>query len=609
MKAEGFIRELGMTKIIFSLLVLGAVMSSSALRAHHSFSATFQADAKITIEGVVTNFSFKNPHILVYTEVSNDDGTTTEWVSEGSAATLVRRVGWTKDTLKPGDRIRVTGDSTHDGSPMTSLDLIEVLSADGSVLAQLNPEEHRQVAATVNTDGMALTLEDGRPNLTGYWTGHGMGGGGPPGEGSAGIPLSEIGQRLQDQFDIANDAQVFCDPPGLVRQVGTPHPIKITQHDDRVVFEYEEYAGFREVYFDARNAKGIKTHLGDSIAYYEGDTLVVETINLLANQSNPGGGVFSDQSTTKEIYRRTDNEQYGPIVSLDIQVTDPINLTELYIRSDSKMSAGEDYEFIENDCQIPLRDRGAVNPAMSFFITSEGRGNGANLGGLEGADAHCNALAETVGQGDKSWAAYLSITGENPVNARDRIGAGPWYNAKGEPIAQDIDDLHSEATWLTKASAVSERGKIVSGRGDEVNRHDILTGSLLDGTASTADEDTTCSNWTSNGEGSALVGHHDRQGGGQNPESWNQAHGSRGCGQEDLQGTGGDGLYYCFATDVASAPSAQVLAAPSTASVFGASVSTSGDVDDNSSRVSFLVGFGLAMVCLVGVLILYRKTT
>ncbi|MEM9208973.1 MAG: hypothetical protein AAGA61_06995 [Pseudomonadota bacterium] len=203
---------------------------------------------------------------------------------------------------------------------------------------------------------------------------------------------------------------------------------------------------------------------------------------------------------------------------------------------------------IGQDCQQPLRVRERVHPAMSFFLTSAGPGDGANLAGLEGADAHCAALADRVGQGDKGWRAYLSTTGEGGVDARDRIGSGPWYNAKGELLARDIADLHSDNSNLTRTSIIDERGQLVNARGDTPNKHDILTGSLMDGAASSDDADTTCSNWTSNGEGSALVGHFDRTGGGENPTSWNSAHGSRGCSQENLQGTGGDGLFYCFAT-------------------------------------------------------------
>ena len=190
--------------------------------------------------------------------------------------------------------------------------------------------------------------------------------------------------------------------------------------------------------------------------------------------------------------------------------------------------------------------------SLSFFITSAGPGNGANLGGLAGADQHCQTLAAAVGQGGKTWRAYLSAkpsSTQPAVNARDRIGSGPWYNAKGVRVAQNVADLHSDSNALSKENSLTEKGDVVNGRGDTPNRHDILTGSNLDGSLFTGDADGTCQNWTSSadGTGSAQVGHHDRQGGGQNPTSWNSAHASRGCSQANLQSTGGDGLFYCFA--------------------------------------------------------------
>ena len=197
----------------------------------------------------------------------------------------------------------------------------------------------------------------------------------------------------------------------------------------------------------------------------------------------------------------------------------------------------------------------AQDSDMSFFITSQGPGNGADLGGLEGADQHCQDLAYAVGFGDLTWRAYLStisMGGEAAVNARDRIGDGPWYNYQGDMIAEDVADLHSESANLSKETILTERGSMVNGRGDDPNRHDILTGTALDGSAYVGDDPAydNCGNFTSSGtEGSTRVGHHDRQGGGENPTSWNSAHNSRGCSQANLQATGGDGLYYCFATD------------------------------------------------------------
>lgn len=187
---------------------------------------------------------------------------------------------------------------------------------------------------------------------------------------------------------------------------------------------------------------------------------------------------------------------------------------------------------------------------MSFFITSVGSGDGANLGGLEGADKHCATLAEAAGVRGKTWHAYLSqqaVGGKPAINARDRIGTGPWKNAKGVVVATSVDDLHSDANKLSKENSITEKGAMVNGRGDTPNTHDILTGSTLDGRVQPGDGDSTCSNYSSNAAtGSALLGHHDRQGGGANPTSWNSAHPSRGCGQDNLRATGGAGLFYCF---------------------------------------------------------------
>jgi hypothetical protein len=188
-------------------------------------------------------------------------------------------------------------------------------------------------------------------------------------------------------------------------------------------------------------------------------------------------------------------------------------------------------------------------PAMSFFITSAGSGNGAALGGLEGADRICQTLADAAGSRNMQWRAYLSTIardGTPAVNARDRIGTGPWYNAKGVKVAENVADLHSDNNKLSKENSITEKGAVVNGRGDTPNTHDIMTGSNLDGTAVTTAGYNNCNNWTTSDSGSVQVGHHDRQGGGQNPTSWNSAHGSRGCSQANLQASGGNGLFYCF---------------------------------------------------------------
>jgi hypothetical protein len=186
---------------------------------------------------------------------------------------------------------------------------------------------------------------------------------------------------------------------------------------------------------------------------------------------------------------------------------------------------------------------------MTFFITSVGPGKGADLGGLEGADRHCQSLASAAGAGGKQWRAYLSTQGPGAVNARDRIGRGPWQNAKGEVIAKNVDELHGSNN-LTKQTAVTETGEVVKGRGDTPNTHDILTGSQSNGRAFTGNEDMTCGNWTKSGaDGGTMLGHHDRMGGGEDPTSWSAAHRSRGCSQDGLRSTGGAGLFYCLAAN------------------------------------------------------------
>ena len=191
---------------------------------------------------------------------------------------------------------------------------------------------------------------------------------------------------------------------------------------------------------------------------------------------------------------------------------------------------------------------------MSFFITSVGKGDGANLGGIAGADAHCQALAAAAGRGNATWHAYLSTQGQNAVNARDRIGNGPWYNASGQRVAQSVAELHGDAieqarvgNALGKQLSLTEKKTVVNGVGDTPNQHDMLTGSQPDGRAYSDGMDHTCSNWTNNGMGTAQLGHSDKQGGGNG--SWNSAHPSRGCSQPNLVSTGGAGLFYCFAAN------------------------------------------------------------
>jgi hypothetical protein len=183
----------------------------------------------------------------------------------------------------------------------------------------------------------------------------------------------------------------------------------------------------------------------------------------------------------------------------------------------------------------------AQGNSLSFFITGTNPGKGGDLGGLQGADAHCAALAKAAGAGNRQWRAYLST---DKIHAKDRIGSGPWFNAKGVQVASNVADLHSDNNKLSKDNSLTEKGAVVNGRGDKPNQHDILSGSNLDGTSSGK----SCNNWTSSGnDATATVGHHDRQGGGTNPTSWHSAHDSKGCSIEALRGSGGEGYFYCFA--------------------------------------------------------------
>jgi hypothetical protein len=205
-------------------------------------------------------------------------------------------------------------------------------------------------------------------------------------------------------------------------------------------------------------------------------------------------------------------------------------------------------------CAGKVNQESVSTSPMTFFVTSAGSGKGGDLGGLSGADQHCQDLAQAAGAGGHTWHAYLSnsaVGGTQAVNARDRIGDGPWQNARGIVIARNVDELHSATNNLNKQTAITEKGEIIPGRGDSVNQHDILTGSSPDGRAVSGDTDMTCGNWTRSGEGAAIVGHHDRQG--LRPDeasiSWNSSHPSRGCSQENLRSSGGAGYFYCFAVN------------------------------------------------------------
>lgn len=374
------------TKLLLATL-FACLLGLSAANGHHSFSATFKDGEKIAVEGVVTKFSFKNPHILIYLDVTSADGSVTNWMSEGGSATGKRNEGWDRDTFKVGDHVRIHGDPTHDGSPMVSIDSVDILDAASGEIIKTMGRNRDQQKPPDEIVQLPLTLDDGRPNLTGAWVqiprnrddrpprgdarpggqreggppegGRRAGGGTPTNELGGMPPYNEVGAAVEAAYDRANDPQIFCEPPGVVRQAGfTPHPVKITQNDDHILFEWEEYGGSRVVPLgDEMPAPGQNSHMGDSVAHYEGDALIVTTVNLLANPSGPLGRPSSDHATTVETYKRVDDAEWGPVLSIGMVVSDPLYYDggTWFLNRTKRYSEG--YEFIENDCRSPLRER------------------------------------------------------------------------------------------------------------------------------------------------------------------------------------------------------------------------------------------------------------
>jgi hypothetical protein len=350
--------------LIIIFTVLGTI---TAVHGHHVSITTFTRDRTTTVEGVITEFKFRNPHVLLYLDVIAEDGSVTNWMSEGHSATGWRRAGWKPDTLKIGDRVRITGDASIDGSPMVWLDRIEYLDkATGRVLAVLNsredPNEAFGKAATVEENKLTfipLKLPTGEPNFTGTTTQHGTFAtrGGPDGN-DMDMPYNDKGEKARAAWDIVNDPQVFCDPPGLIRQVGyTPYGQIIKQYPDHITIEYEEYGGRRAIFFDDELPKpGPRSHLGDSVARYEGDALIIETVNLYPNASGHRGKPLSDKARVTEVYTRVDGPEYGSAVRTDTTVVDPEYLTASWTITRTKVYS-DGYEFIENECVPPLRER------------------------------------------------------------------------------------------------------------------------------------------------------------------------------------------------------------------------------------------------------------
>ena len=335
-------------------LFLSFLFFSNQSIAHHSFAASFTENI-IQTEGVVSRYVFRNPHVVIYLDVTDDAGDEVRWMVEGGAATSLRESGWSNQTIQRGETLRITGRAGRDNRPMIQMGTVEVIDPDTRVVLR-NPSVERgfgeSYAGVVSP--IPLTLADSRPNLTGAWV---QGRGGPGFRNHRAPPFNEVGTALQAQWEPADDPQVACEDPGLVRQAGfTPHPVRITQNDDHVILEYEEYGGRRVIYFDDPDSRARDeelTRLGRSRARYEGDALVMESTHMPGNPTGTSGNRLSDQTTTVETYRREDDPEQGPMVEMKMIIHDPGHLSEPWEMVWKKRYT-DNYEFIPVECHTPL---------------------------------------------------------------------------------------------------------------------------------------------------------------------------------------------------------------------------------------------------------------
>lgn len=343
-------------KRMFLLSALCAVLMMHAAQAHHAAGAVF-TDEEIEIEGVVTEFNFVNPHVNILLNVTDETGAETEWMVTGPAAPPMRRWGWTADTLRPGQLIRFAGKSSRTGAPMLLIESAEIQSGrfveldpdDGAIIRRLQeaPDDSQAPDAGIR---VALTLDDGRPNLSGLWLG-GLGRTPQPPP-----PFNSAGAEVQAGFDSLNDpAFSECADHGLIRQATSGHPMIITQYDDRVIFEYEQGAATRVIHLDGREpASAQHSDYGHHVARYDGDALVIETKQLTERLTGVRGNALSDRTTVKETYRRADTPELGPLLEMNLVANDPGYLTAPWEMTWRKNYAATDYEFIESDCALPL---------------------------------------------------------------------------------------------------------------------------------------------------------------------------------------------------------------------------------------------------------------
>ena len=339
-----------------AVLIFAAVPVSPAAQAHHAAGAVF-TDEEIEVEGVVTEYNFVNPHVNIMLNVADESGAETLWMVTGPAAPPMRRWGWTPETLQPGQLIRFAGKSSRTGAPMLLIEsaeiqggrFVELDPADGSIIRRLQeaPDDSQAPDASIS---IALTLEDGSPNLSGMWLG-GLGRTpNPPPQ------FNEAGAALQAEFDALNDpAFAQCADHGLVRQAMSGHPLRIAQNDDHVLFEYEQGAATRVIWLDGRGPQSDgHTDYGHHVARYEGDALVVETAQLLGRLTGTRGNALSDSSTVAETYRRADTAELGALLEMTLVVNDPEYLTAPWQMTWRKNLAATDYQFVEVDCALPL---------------------------------------------------------------------------------------------------------------------------------------------------------------------------------------------------------------------------------------------------------------
>lgn len=364
-------------KIRLALFVLASVFINSA-DAHHSFAAAFAGDEIITVEGRITRFIFKNPHIAIYIDVESEDGRTTEWLVEGAAATGYRLAGWNNTTIQKGWRVSVTGQAGRFNRPIIALQ---------KGLTRLDPKTGAEIefigaarkeilppAADSPDRNLPQALDNGLPNLTGIWV-HAGDFKEPSFLLNDDPVFTPAGQALQDTIDAAYDPQYLnCEDAGLVRQVAfTPHPMSLTQYEDRVVFAYEEYAGKRTVYLDNRDYESFDTtsrsRMGRYKAYYQDEALIIESDLLESAWTGIFGQIYSDQATVVETYTRNDDEKWGPALHLSAVVTDPLHLAEPWELAWDKyysvrgLTGNEpendniqrNYEMLPVECQIPLK--------------------------------------------------------------------------------------------------------------------------------------------------------------------------------------------------------------------------------------------------------------